>query len=442
MCKVVYSAIFNNYDSIKDPIRIDPDWRYIMFTDDPTLKSDYWEIVVIPQEYKVKNIQRIIKIFPESFFAKLNIQPIECVWVDGSTTLIELPSYFTKDSDFTFKIHPERDCIYEEAKHCIKLEKDIPETINKQVEYYKQCGYEENKGLVETGLFHYRVNPLTEEVRRLWLEHVLKFSHRDQISLPFVLSKFNLNIQTFDIEYFYKGAFISKHIKQVQLPSISYHIPYAIDGNLGKAYNEACEQSNAEWICLMDGDMMFLDNNYGRQLADIINKYPDTGCFGPLTNRLSATFQLYNNNRSEDPDIANHRKIALHQYQNFYDDCYEVTSPLAGLMMVFKKDVWKKNSFKNGLVAIDTDFGWRLIDKKLPLRVMKGLYVFHYYRLLEGAKTISHLLGNEPNIIHKLNIDTIHDMEDVKKLIKLMDLSLTTKQLSVVDKDIRKMFLQ
>ena len=42
--KVCYTAIFSDYEELKDPAIIPEGWRFVCYTDQP-LKSDVWEIV-------------------------------------------------------------------------------------------------------------------------------------------------------------------------------------------------------------------------------------------------------------------------------------------------------------------------------------------------------------------------------------------------------------
>src|SRR5690625_6506825 len=47
---VVYTCNFGRYESVKPPVVVEPDIRYILFTDDPSLRSDVWEIRILESE--------------------------------------------------------------------------------------------------------------------------------------------------------------------------------------------------------------------------------------------------------------------------------------------------------------------------------------------------------------------------------------------------------
>ncbi len=42
--KVVYTALFGNYEELKEPAIITPGWQYICYTDQP-IKSNTWQII-------------------------------------------------------------------------------------------------------------------------------------------------------------------------------------------------------------------------------------------------------------------------------------------------------------------------------------------------------------------------------------------------------------
>src|ERR1035437_1519813 len=90
--------------------------------------------------------------------------------------------------------------------------------------------------------------------------------------------------------------------------------PYSHSRDLGNAYNESVKiiPNSEDWICLIDADCMFLVPDFGHQIQEIIDLYGNTaGLFSCVVNRVGNLKQCYNNTISEDPNILNHRKIAL-----------------------------------------------------------------------------------------------------------------------------------
>ena len=111
------------------------------------------------------------------------------VWLDGNIELLVpeelLIEHFLGDADIGLWKHPYRDCLYEEAEKT----KDIPK-VEEQAKYYKSQGFPKNAGLYECGTLVRRNTPRVNEFNEMWWEEIKKWSVRDQISFPYVLSKF------------------------------------------------------------------------------------------------------------------------------------------------------------------------------------------------------------------------------------------------------------
>lgn len=174
---------------------------------------------------------------------------------------------------------------------------------------------------------------------------------------------------------------------------IHYMTPFALDKNLGAGYNRCFElvKKQEDYICFVDADAMFLTPDYGSQLFEIVKKNPGAGMFTCLTNRVANKMQLYKGKVSEDPDIRNHRRIAMSLQMSHRHTLKRVRRPVSGVLMMVQKKVWLSHRFPNGLLGVDNTFTQRLLDAGLPVYVMMGVYVFHYYRFVEGIKYKKHL---------------------------------------------------
>jgi len=122
-------------------------------------------------------------------------------WVDGNITLKveeqELIDMMDGYDVLAFKHPYNRDCLYQEAKECIKLGLDYPEIINEQVGRYTAEVFKEHQGLWQTGVL---IRRQTEEIKRLnekWWSEICRGSMRDQISFPYV---FTGKVKTIDID--------------------------------------------------------------------------------------------------------------------------------------------------------------------------------------------------------------------------------------------------
>jgi GT2 family glycosyltransferase len=179
---------------------------------------------------------------------------------------------------------------------------------------------------------------------------------------------------------------------------IYFFTPYSWSHDIGKAYNDYCKlvSSKDDWICLMDGDLMFLQSDFGHQIQEIIDLHGSNfGLFTCLVNRVGTLKQCHQDTISEDPNIITHRKIAIQLAQERRHVIKEIPNPISGHLMLFKKETWESiGGFpeERGILAVDNTFSNRMARHGYKIAVMEGVYCLHYYRLLEGRKNKSHLL--------------------------------------------------
>ena len=97
-------------------------------------------------------------------------------------------------------IHPERDCIYDEADFCCDwpLYKSYP--LKEQVAYYKNQGFPDNAGLMACGVIVRDMsNPKIKSIEKQWWQENIKWSYQDQLSLPYLLWKNNQSYDQIDL---------------------------------------------------------------------------------------------------------------------------------------------------------------------------------------------------------------------------------------------------
>ena len=174
---------------------------------------------------------------------------------------------------------------------------------------------------------------------------------------------------------------------------IFYFTPFALDKNLGAAYNQYMEllPDDEDWACFIDGDACFLIPDWGNVISKVVNENPDTGMFTCYTNRIANPQQLYSGRFSESADIRYHRNIAIVCREVNPHKVFDLIHPISGIMMIIQKKTWKEFPFSDGLLAVDNDISRRLLKAGRKVRLIKGIYMFHYYRFNEGRKSTKHL---------------------------------------------------
>jgi len=185
----VLTAITDNKDELREDFNRG-DAKYIAYLDEKTeneaIASDLWEIRRTHDIFKeARRNAKIHKVLPHLF-----VDTDVSIWIDGNISLDvtpeELVSKWLADKDVATWKHFGRDCLYEEGNECIGLGYDKPETINEQLERYRNNDYPINNGLSECNVI---IRRHTDEVARLneqWWAEICRGSVRDQISFPYV----------------------------------------------------------------------------------------------------------------------------------------------------------------------------------------------------------------------------------------------------------------
>ena len=200
--KVIYTAIYGNKDTLKDPLYHNKDYDYICYTDNKELKSNVWK--VIHHEPVNKDPVRSAKIFkvkPHEFLKDYDLS----IWLDANFLICADLNGFTgrfgnHANILTFQHDQGRNCIYEEAEVIMKFNKDDPEIVRLQMEEYKSKQYPEQNGLTANSIILRRHNkPDIVQLMEFWWNEIENHSRRDQLS--FCYSKWKLGTKMFMLKY-------------------------------------------------------------------------------------------------------------------------------------------------------------------------------------------------------------------------------------------------
>ena len=185
------------------------------------------------------------------------------------------------------------------------------------------------------------VNSVCDE----WLNQISKHSHRDQLSLPFVIG--DCKHEALPSRIINSYFTIHKHDGFKLTPTIHYLTPGRADKDIGKAYNDACSLiPDGDWICIRDQDSLFWPETSLKQIETIVKTYGKTySLFGAMTNRLNSEGQRPYPEDFDNLDILHHKKIADELAVENWGKIKEYNKPIAGLFMVFPKILWNEVKF-------------------------------------------------------------------------------------------------
>ena len=207
MKKIIYSANIGGYDKTFEPKVISKGWKYLMFTDNPDLVSENWEIIVVdnPENLDSVRLARSIKTQYYKYIPECEIS----IWADSNLIvncdldkLVE--TYASSGKNLYTTKHPHRNCSYDEARECIAQNKDNHKLIMNQMTRYEKDGFPRNLGLPQTNCIIriHKDEGILKKFGDLWFGQIKSHSRRDQLSFMYALWKMKLNKEDINVSFF------------------------------------------------------------------------------------------------------------------------------------------------------------------------------------------------------------------------------------------------
>lgn len=209
MRKCIYTAIFGDYDTLKDPLIIEDGYEYICFSD-KEIDSKIWKI----KKYKLTGTvimeARRVKILGLEYLMDYDY----LVWVDASLRIKGRLSefYSTKKTPIFFK-HPHHNSLKEELDKCILKKKANAKRLTDQYDRYIHGGYPDDQGMIQTGvMFRYNTRSIRIMMRK-WFREVENETHRDQMSWNYLTWLYGWKYGIYDSSYFWANFEWGTHKK-------------------------------------------------------------------------------------------------------------------------------------------------------------------------------------------------------------------------------------
>jgi hypothetical protein len=199
---VVYTCITGGYDDLKDHDFINQDWDYICFTDDCSNDKNgnlKWQVrgFCFDELDDVRN-QRWHKLHPHILFPEYQ----KSIYIDANINILDsrvfdaVDKIIQEEKSIAIRVHPERDCLYDELIACIELGKDNEAIMRSQVELIRADGFPEKSGLFEANIIYRdHHDKLVKTLMEDWWWWIKNYSRRDQLSLTYVAWKNNATIE-------------------------------------------------------------------------------------------------------------------------------------------------------------------------------------------------------------------------------------------------------
>ena len=180
-----------------------------------------------------------------------------------------------------------------------------------------------------------------------------------------------------------------------------FFTPYSFEKRLFEAIDRYMMllPENADWACIQDGDTAFLCSDFGARIAEYIDRFPGTGLFTCYASRCHYAWQLVEGINQDNDSLLEIKNMADYCDINFKGTAADIDKRIAGHLMVINKGTWMKirNKLKLScankfILGVDTKISYAILNHGLKIRLMKGIYIFHYLRLAEGINYTGHLL--------------------------------------------------
>lgn len=181
----VYSVLTGQYDDVHEILYKEEGVDYLLFTNNPSLKSKTWQVVFVESELDNVLLSREIKMFPHKYLGDAYDMSI---YIDANAViygeLSNLTKYLTREKTFAVSRHGERRTVKEEIDACVRLKGVDKEKAEKQYEKYLQEGFHDDQPLLECGLLvRKHKDKKVQHLMQVWLEEFKNGIRRDQLSL-------------------------------------------------------------------------------------------------------------------------------------------------------------------------------------------------------------------------------------------------------------------
>jgi GT2 family glycosyltransferase len=159
-------------------------------------------------------------------------------------------------------------------------------------------------------------------------------------------------------------------------------IAYDVERNLGAAYRAILSRLQPNDDCVfLDHDACFTTRGWYPQLLAAIERYPDAGLFGAMTNRIGNKEQIPAG-APAGHDMLVHRQFGLALQQQYGTEAIDITDRhlLSGVVLCLTAAGRVGMQIPDGFFGVDNQMHResRRMGKRIYL--LRGFYVQHLYR--------------------------------------------------------------
>jgi hypothetical protein len=194
--RAVYTVLVGGFDALLPPAQFEPDLDYVAFTDVPEGVPEPWQVKPLAtQQRNPRMTARWHKLHPHKLLPDYE----QSLYVDANILIKDrispLFDQALRQAPLALFRHPTRDCLYEEAAAVKRLRYDDGAIVETQMAFYRAHGLPSRAGLHFGGILLRRHNDAKLiELMEDWWRQLKIFSHRDQLSLGFILRRHRVTV--------------------------------------------------------------------------------------------------------------------------------------------------------------------------------------------------------------------------------------------------------
>lgn len=203
----VYTYLLGGYDELlAQPVASASDADFICFTDDPELHSETWRVEMVEPRYPTDLVRsaRSLKILGHPVLDDYDVT----LCIDASVLLRQRPeqivsSWLTEEVDMALPQHSFREQVLDEFDEVVRLNYDDRSRVHEQLLSYSVSDPDAlTQKPLWTAIMVRRRTPAVTETMRLWFDHVLRYSRRDQLSVNVAIARTQLRVRRVVLDNF------------------------------------------------------------------------------------------------------------------------------------------------------------------------------------------------------------------------------------------------
>ena len=180
-----------DYEGLNEqPVARSADLDFICFTDNHSIESQTWKIIHVEAAWPTDAVRsaRALKVLGHPALDEYS----RTIWMDNSIVLLSDPSFLLshlEKAPLVLLDHPFRETVADEFAEVIAVGYDDQARVIEQRNAYALVNprvLEED--VLATGIMVRRRSSEVTTTMRVWMDHILRYSRRDQLSINYVLA--------------------------------------------------------------------------------------------------------------------------------------------------------------------------------------------------------------------------------------------------------------